>query len=150
MHNFSSNSFNILGSKHFHLWQWSFCIVLFSDNNVCTWPSKKLIRYKRNYFIEKQVDSASNKIRTSSRFTTKAQTSLRNRVVCSARLLFAIWKVKRLQFPHVQLIRENSISKLVSVAEQPDLSFTFSQAQTYKTFFMLNSIKHGIITAHKN
>ena len=36
----SSNIFNILGSKHFHLWQWSFYIVLFSENNVCTWPSR--------------------------------------------------------------------------------------------------------------
>ena len=36
----SSNSFNILGSKHFHLWQWSYDIVLFSENNVCTWPSR--------------------------------------------------------------------------------------------------------------
>ena len=36
----SSNSFNILGSKHFHLWQRSFDIVLFSENNVCTWPSR--------------------------------------------------------------------------------------------------------------
>ena len=34
----SSNSFNILGCKHFHLWKWSFDIVLFSENNVCTWP----------------------------------------------------------------------------------------------------------------
>ena len=34
----SSNSFNILESKHFHLWQWSFDIVLFSENNVCTLP----------------------------------------------------------------------------------------------------------------
>ena len=34
---FFSNSFNILGSKHFHLWQWSFDIVLSSENNVCTW-----------------------------------------------------------------------------------------------------------------
>ena len=34
----SSNSFNILVSKHFHLWQWSFDIVLFSESNVCTWP----------------------------------------------------------------------------------------------------------------
>ena len=34
----SSNSFNILGRKHFHLWQCSFDIVLFSENNVCTWP----------------------------------------------------------------------------------------------------------------
>ena len=34
----SSNSFNILGSKHFHLWQWSFDIVLFPEINVCTWP----------------------------------------------------------------------------------------------------------------
>ena len=36
----SSNSFKILRSKHFHLWQWSFDIVLFSENNVCTWPSR--------------------------------------------------------------------------------------------------------------
>ena len=36
----SSNGFNILGSKHFHLWQWSFDIVLFSENNGCTWPSR--------------------------------------------------------------------------------------------------------------
>ena len=36
----SSNSFNKLGSKHFHLWQRSFNIVLFSENNVCTWPSR--------------------------------------------------------------------------------------------------------------
>ena len=36
----SSISSNILGSKHFHLWQWSFDIVLFSKNNVCTWPSR--------------------------------------------------------------------------------------------------------------
>ena len=36
----SSNWFNILGSKHFHLWQWSFDIVLFSENNVCTWLSR--------------------------------------------------------------------------------------------------------------
>ena len=34
----SSNSFNILGSKHFHLSQLIFDIVLFSENNVCTWP----------------------------------------------------------------------------------------------------------------
>ena len=40
MQNFSSNSFNILGSKHFHLWQWSFDMVLFSENNVCNWPSR--------------------------------------------------------------------------------------------------------------
>ena len=40
MQNISSNSFNILGSMHFHLWQWSFGIVLFSDNNMCTWPSR--------------------------------------------------------------------------------------------------------------
>ena len=40
MHKISSNIFNILGSKHFHLWQWSFGIVLFSENNVCTWPSR--------------------------------------------------------------------------------------------------------------
>ena len=40
MQNNSSNSFNILGSKHFHLWQWSFASVLFSENNVCTWPSR--------------------------------------------------------------------------------------------------------------
>ena len=40
MQKISSNSFNILGSKHFHLWQWSFDIVLFSENNVCTWPSR--------------------------------------------------------------------------------------------------------------
>ena len=36
----SSNCFNILGSKHFHLWQWSFDIVWFSINNVCPWPSR--------------------------------------------------------------------------------------------------------------
>ena len=40
MQTISSNSFNILGSKHFRLWQWSFDIVLFSKNNVCTWPSR--------------------------------------------------------------------------------------------------------------
>ena len=40
MQNISSNSFNILGRKHFHLWQWSFDIVLFSENNVRTWPSR--------------------------------------------------------------------------------------------------------------
>ena len=34
----SSISFNILGSKHFHLWQCFFDIVLFSENNKCTWP----------------------------------------------------------------------------------------------------------------
>ena len=38
MQNISSNSFNILGSKHFHLWQWSFDIVLFFEINVCIWP----------------------------------------------------------------------------------------------------------------
>ena len=37
----SSNSFNILGSNHFHLWQWSFDIDLFSENNVGTWLSRK-------------------------------------------------------------------------------------------------------------
>ena len=37
---FSSNSFNVLGSKHFHIWKWSFDIVLFFENNVCTWPSR--------------------------------------------------------------------------------------------------------------
>ena len=31
MQNISSNSFNILGSKHFHLLQWSFDMVLFSE-----------------------------------------------------------------------------------------------------------------------
>ena len=36
----SSNCFIILGSKHFHLWQWSFVIVWFSVNNVCTWTSR--------------------------------------------------------------------------------------------------------------
>ena len=40
MQNISSNSFNILGSKHFHLWQWSLDIVLFSENNVCTRQSR--------------------------------------------------------------------------------------------------------------
>ena len=40
MQNISSNSVNILGSKHFHLWQWSFDMVLFSENNMCTWPSR--------------------------------------------------------------------------------------------------------------
>ena len=34
MQNIFSNNFNILGRKHFHLWQWSFEIVLFSENNV--------------------------------------------------------------------------------------------------------------------
>ena len=34
----SSDSFSILWSKHFHLWQWSFDIVLFTESNVCTWP----------------------------------------------------------------------------------------------------------------
>ena len=38
MQNKSSNSSNMLGSKHFHLWQWRFDIVMFSENNVCTWP----------------------------------------------------------------------------------------------------------------
>ena len=36
----SSNSFHILGSKHFHLWRWSFDIFLFSENHVCTLPSR--------------------------------------------------------------------------------------------------------------
>ena len=36
----SSNIFNRLGSKHFHLWQRCFDIVLFSVYNVCTWPSR--------------------------------------------------------------------------------------------------------------
>ena len=36
----TSNSFNILGSTHFHLWEWSFDIILFSEKNVCTWPSR--------------------------------------------------------------------------------------------------------------
>ena len=40
MQKHSSSNFNILGSKHFHLWQWSFDIVLFSENNVCTWSSR--------------------------------------------------------------------------------------------------------------
>ena len=40
MQNISSNSFNILGNKRFHLWQWSFDIVLFSENNESTWPSR--------------------------------------------------------------------------------------------------------------
>ena len=40
MQKISSNSFNILGSKHFHLWQWSFDSVLFSENKGCTWPSR--------------------------------------------------------------------------------------------------------------
>ena len=40
MQNISSTSFNILGRKHFHLWHWSFDIVLFSENNVRTWPSR--------------------------------------------------------------------------------------------------------------
>ena len=40
MQKHSSNIFNILGSKHFHLWQWCFDIVLFSENNVCTWTSR--------------------------------------------------------------------------------------------------------------
>ena len=31
MQKISSNSFNILGSKHFHLLQWSFDIALFSE-----------------------------------------------------------------------------------------------------------------------
>ena len=40
MQTISSNSFNILGSKPFRLWQLSFDIVLFSENNMCTWPSR--------------------------------------------------------------------------------------------------------------
>ena len=40
MQKMSSNSFNILWSKQCHLWQWSFEIVLFSEYNVCTWPSR--------------------------------------------------------------------------------------------------------------
>ena len=40
MQKHSSIIFNILGSKHFHLWQWCFDIVLFSENNVCTWSSR--------------------------------------------------------------------------------------------------------------
>ena len=39
MQNISSNSFNILGSKHFHLLQLSFDMVLFYEKNVYTWPS---------------------------------------------------------------------------------------------------------------
>ena len=34
MQKISSNNSLILGSKQFHLWQWSFDIVLFSENNV--------------------------------------------------------------------------------------------------------------------
>ena len=40
MQHISSNNLIVLSSKHFHLWQWSFYIVLFSENNVCTWPLK--------------------------------------------------------------------------------------------------------------
>ena len=40
MQKLSSNIFNILGSMCFHLLQWSFDIVLFSENKVCTCPSR--------------------------------------------------------------------------------------------------------------
>ena len=40
MQKISSNSSNTLERKHFHLWQWSFDIVLFSENNGCTCPSR--------------------------------------------------------------------------------------------------------------
>ena len=36
----SSKSCIILWSKHFHIWQWSFVIALFSENNVCTLQSR--------------------------------------------------------------------------------------------------------------
>ena len=39
--------FQYTGKQHFHLWQWSFDIVLFSENNVCTWSSR--IRF--SFFI---------------------------------------------------------------------------------------------------
>ena len=40
MQKMSLNSLNILASKHFHLWQWSYDIDFFTENNVCTWPSR--------------------------------------------------------------------------------------------------------------
>ena len=40
MQQISSNNFIILGSKHLHLWKWNFGIVLFSEKNMCAWPSR--------------------------------------------------------------------------------------------------------------
>ena len=54
----SSNSFNIMRSKHFYLWQWSFDIVLFSENNVFTWPSRISKRHLCLWVLERCPDES--------------------------------------------------------------------------------------------